>query len=358
MRDDDDSRASAFLDELAQPTLSPRMYRFLAKNHRRLTLDSSFPVPSLLAGPKALRDLMRHARRLATARPADAAVLGELVVVIARRARIRAHRTMEWLRIEADACRELADIFLRCSHLRRARHAALRAKALYRRPHLAPARDECRVDLTHGQIVFQQGDRETGLAIIEDAGERLRSEWRDPLAYAKAKSIYGTLLIRIDAFERAMPCFRESLIGGGERLEEFTIASNLLSTAICAFKLGKPGAWENFIAAHAKFEQLGCEDALWHCKTVAAENLHDEGKVSEGVSEMYKVREMVLQQGLPKVAAQVTVDIMERLAGQNRTSEALHAAQGYRAHLVDGGLRPELARYDKLIAQCAAARGE
>jgi hypothetical protein len=116
MRDDDDPRVSAFLDELAQPTLSRRVYSSLAKNHRRLTLDPSFPpFRSPLARPKPLREVLRHARRLAIDRPSDAAVIGELAVMIARRARIRAKRTSEWLRLEADACRELADILLRCA---------------------------------------------------------------------------------------------------------------------------------------------------------------------------------------------------------------------------------------------------
>jgi tetratricopeptide (TPR) repeat protein len=356
MRDDDDPRVSAFLDELAQPTLSRRVYSALAKNHRRLTLDPSFPAfRSPLARPKPLREVLRHARRLAIDRPSDAAVIGELAVMIARRARIRAKRTSEWLRLEADACRELADILLRCSHLRRARHAALRAKALYRRPHLAPTRDECRVDLTHGQIVFQQGDRETGLAIIEDAGERLRRDWGDPVACAKAKSIYGTLLLRIDAYERAMPYFRESLIAGGERLDEYAIASNLLDTAICALKLGKLVGWENLAAAQAKFEQLGASDAVWHCEALRVEILHDEGKVSEAISELYKLRDKALQEGLPKVAAQLTVNIMEWLVEQQRSSEAMHAARGQRRQLVDGGLLPELAKFDKLLAECGAA---
>jgi hypothetical protein len=165
----------------------------------------------------------------------------------------------------------------------------------------------------------------------------------------------GTLLLRIDAYERAMPYFRESLIAGGERLDEYAIASNLLDTAICALKLGKPVGWENLAAAHAKFEQLGASDAVWHCEALKVEILHDEGKVSEAISEMYKLRDKALQEGLPKVAAQLTVNIMEWLVEQQRSSEAMHAARGQRRQLVDGGLLPELAKFDKLLAECGAA---
>jgi tetratricopeptide (TPR) repeat protein len=278
--------------------------------------------------------------------------------MLTRRARVRLYRTRpDWLRLEADAWRELAEVWKRCNHLMRARRAALRAKALYRRPELAPLKDEARLDLTLGQIVFQQNQHEQGLAIVQRAGERLRDDWHDPLAFAKALAIYGTLLMRIREYERALPYFHESIKAGGSVLDddEFTVAANLFNHAFCAIETGDPSGPENLALAREKFEALGLVDPLLRCDALGAVLLRRQGRVSEAISELYKVRSAFAALGLPNTASRWTVTIVEWLMEQQRFSEAVHAAEGEKQHLLDAGLYDDATRLDELLGKCTAA---
>jgi tetratricopeptide (TPR) repeat protein len=352
----DDWRVAAFLDELAQPSLSPYAWKRVARLHREQLHARQAPaLPFPLVQPEPLRNLLRHARQLASGVPSRAAVVGELAMMIARRTRVGGSGSAEWLRLEAEAWSELAYIHTRCSHLRRARGAALRAKALYRRKPLAPTRDEARIDVILGSIIFQQNDHERGLALVERAAETLRSEWHDAAAFARAKAMYGTLLIRTDAFERAMPCFHESLVAGRDLLDDVTIASNLYNHAVCALKLGRPGGRESLARAREKFAELDLAIGVLHCDVQNAIVLHDEGRVSEAISEMYKLRTASSTLSLPQFAARLTVTIVRWLKEQRRDSEARHAARGWRRHLVHGGLVAEVAQLDELLGRRTAA---
>lgn len=356
MRRSDDPRVILFLSELAQPSLPHSSWETIRKLHSDSIDRGRLPaVTSPLARPATIRHLLRHAETLSLHEPARAAILGELATMIVRRVRLRSRaRRTSLLRLEADAWRELAEIMNRCSNFPRARRAALRAKALYRRLDAAPRQDEARLDLTLGQILFQQGDQSLGLMIVEHAGVRLRTNWKNRLASAKARAIYGGLLIRARDFARAMPHFHESLIEGGDLLDDFTVAANLFNHAICAVKLQKPEGAESLARARREFEHLGSRVSVVYCDQLAAVMLHDAGKVRKAVSELYKVRRAFQALSLPRCAARVTVNIVEWLIEQRRFSEARLAAKGARKQLVDGGLLAEAAKLDELLGRCPA----
>lgn len=357
----DDERIKSFLKELARPDLTARCRREVTAMYEASAGD---PKPSggyaaaVIARPSAIRDLIRHARKEAINRPGDAAVIGEVAVRLAHDARTRrgCHRAEPArIRLEADARRELADILKRCNQVKKARTQALRARTLYAHPKLAPHRDQARLDLTLGQILFDLGERERGVAIINDAAVQLRDRWRDTLGYSKAMTIIGALFMRADDYVAALPYFHEAMLAGSHLADDFTIASNVYNNASCRVELGLPDAAAALEKAREMFASLGLREPLLRCDALAAVLLYRQGRVKEAISELYKALHGFEALDVPNTSARLKVRLAEWLIEQKRFTEIPLAVKGVRKRLLTAGLSTDAARLDALLGTVTAA---
>jgi hypothetical protein len=80
--------------------------------------------------------------------------------------------------------------------------------------------------------------------------------------------------------------------------------------------------------------------------------LKREGEINEAISELYMIRQEFLDRGMPVVAAQTVVHIVEELAGLRRFSEARYVGDEALRTLTAAGVEFDAATLRSLLAKC------
>jgi tetratricopeptide (TPR) repeat protein len=350
---------SHLLAGLRREALSKATYASLEQLAGELTA-----TPEVVGQPEALckksvvKRLIHHAHRLIVRDPAKALVVAFVAQKIA--ARVPSPTVAEAADVsllEGNAWYEYAAALLRNGRYPEAREAVVRAKAFFSLPIVMPkVRDEeARLDLIHGQILHFLGRSEEGLRMIESAGEFLLVVCDDQKTYVKARTIYATVLMRLERFEEALDVF-DAMADMAEAEEDYeTLAHTIVNIGFCAAKMGdEPRSAECAALAVTMFEDLGMRGELPRARGALVEVLRRHGKIAQAISEMYKVRNDYLSLDMPLVAARFSIEIATLLIQTERFSEAAYLCESLVETFTRTGLVKEARKALTYVKRCAA----
>lgn len=347
--------ASVVVVELRRKSLSKRGFQLVAGLLPRFRADFSLPArTSLFADEEILRRLLFHAAGAAHRNAQEGAVLAEVAVISAARCRRRNLPEMRWMRLEADARFEFAEMLLRSGNAARTRVQALRARALYHRPSVRRllTNELARLDLTLGQAVYAEGDREAGARILARGGDYYR-EVGNVAKFTQARIIFAAVLMRDSQYGDALAVLEEAMPGATE-VDDLTLGMILHNICVCRAELGLPVSEQALQAARAKFDQHRLHTEVLRCDALRAIVLRRSDRRKEAVSAMYKVRNGFRSLGLPIVGARQSMEIVRWLVEDGEYAEAVELAEGEREQLIAGHLMAEASALDELVRAARA----
>lgn len=296
--------------------------------------------------------MMRDARR--------ALMFAQLASAVAPRVKCRTTVAAgEIQRLTAEALYLCACGYLRCRRCYEAKEAAERAMRAYRDTGSA---DDVRkelaiVEMFYGQIVFYRGNTERGLRIIARAAHVLLHVCKDKRLYAIAVTFYAMQLLVQRKFRLCLRALDEAMFYALEIDDKVIIASILHNVSGAAAELGLTGALPCRNISRERFEELRLDSEVPKSRYITYSLLKRAGKHNEAVSELYMIRQEFLDRGLPVVAAQTVVQIVEQLILLGRYSEARYVGEEGLQILTEAGVEFDAARLRVLLRKTKLRRG-
>ena len=257
------------------------------------------------------------------------------------------------LLLEGDAWRWYALALLRCGRCREAKRAALESMRFYHQPIVRPHihAQFALLEITYGQILCLGGDASRGEQMILRAAEHLRFLGETHF-YCVAKTTYGGMLIEQQRWSEAMGVLFETAEiahGIGDRP---VVVAAIYNGGCCLFMTGLKGSEACSKLSMELLEELSMDSELPRAGWLRAMLMWRQGRVSEAISELHKIRSTYLIEGSPIVAAQFSLPLVEALIEAKRYSEALLVGSADVELLASAGLTLEEKRLRSLLEQC------
>lgn len=286
-------------------------------------------------------------------------VLARLSVFIAPRVACRTRAAAARIqRLTAEAHYLCASAHLRCRHCHEAQIAAERALRTYRAAETAPddRKQLTLAELAYGQILFYRGSTERGLRIVSRAARTLLDTCHDRRLHAIATTWYGFLLHRQRKYRLALRAFDEAMFYATEIDDKIVITSILHNFSLTAAELGLSGALPGRNISRERLEQFELDSERPKSRYITYAVLKREGKYNAAISELYMIRHEFLDRGLPVLAAQSVVEIVEQLLRLGRHSEARAVGDDALETLTNAGVEFDAAMLRALLAKCKVRR--
>ena len=304
------------------------------------------------ANVKKLNDTARHLMMRDARR---GLVLARLASLVAPRVRCRTRVAAGQIqRLKGEAFYLCASGYLRCRRCHEAKEAAERAMWTYR---VTGSTDDVRrelaiVEMAYGEIVFYRGNTERGLRIMARAAEVFLHVCHDKRLYAIAMTTYACHMLLDRKFRSALRVLDEAMFYAIEIDDKVVIASILHNVSAAAAELGLTGALPCRNISRERFEQFQLDSEVPKSRYIAYVLLKRAGKHDEAISELYMIRQDFLDRGLPVVAAQTAVQIVEQLILLGRSSEARYVGEEGLQILASAGVEFDAAMLRRLLAKC------
>ena len=285
-------------------------------------------------------------------------VLARLSSLIAPRVTTRTRAAAQHVRrLTAEALYLCASAYLRCRRCNEGQEAAERAIRAYRAA--GAARDDRKqlalAELTYGQILFYRGSTDRGLRIVSRAAGVLLNTCHDKRLYAIATTWYGALLILQRKYRLALRAFDEAMFYAAEIEDKVLITSILHNFSWAGAELGLTGALPGRNISRERLEQFELNSEIPKSRYVTCALLKREGKYNEAVSELYMFRQEFLDRGLPILAAQSVVPVVEQLLRLGRHSEARYVGTDALETLTNAGVEFDASMLRGLLRRCKRA---
>jgi tetratricopeptide (TPR) repeat protein len=223
--------------------------------------------------------------------------------------------------VEGDAWREYAAALFETGYYADAHAAVGEARAIYR---LAPTTGHNRAILgvIEGRILHELGFSERGMALIERSGEILLRRFDDKKAYVAARIAHAIVLFNMEQYTTAADILSRATTLAQEHGDSETLAYIVNLVGRCSVKLGDfQRAEECFKAALEMFETAKLYAEMPRVRKGIVDILVAKTRFKEAISELYMARSEFLGLGLPVIAALVSLDIVDLLLVQRRSSE-------------------------------------
>jgi tetratricopeptide (TPR) repeat protein len=224
---------------------------------------------------------------------------------------------------EGDAWREYAACLLDQGEFPMAKIAAVRARELYA---LTGAEQNAAVlSLYEGRILHELRESDRGLVLIEQGTNLLRDLFKDEKRYVQGRTMQASILMELSRFEEAARVLYSVVQPARAMADMETYAHITYFIGRCMAKLGQTEAAKTVLHEAAKlFHDLDMPTEAPRVRGTLAQMLIEAGRYNEAISELYLARAEYLRLGLPVIAALVSLDIVDLLVIQNRTSEVEH----------------------------------
>lgn len=278
-------------------------------------------------------------------------VLARLSSLIAPRVTCRTRAASSHVqRLNAEALYLCASAYLRCRHCRDGERAAENAIRAYRATG-ADRKQLTLAELAYGQILFYRGHPERALRIVSRAAGVLLNVCHEKRLYAIATTWYGGLLHLKRKYRLALRAFDEAMFYAAEIGDAVLITSILHNFSTAAAELGLTGALPCRNISREQLEQFELDSEIPKSRYVTCALLKREGKYDEAVAELYLIRQEFLDRGLPVLAAQSVVQIVEQLIRLGRDSEARYLGNEALEVLTSAGVEFDAAMLRALLAK-------
>jgi len=274
----------------------------------------------LAATAAGVQKLCERSHMLLSRHPREALVIARVGVSLATRVVDDVAVVVE---TTGDAWKHLAAALRELSEHREAlaaAHSALEAYAMLETE--VSLHKMAAVDLIKAQSLYAVGQPFEALSLIERATHFILAFSQDRKQYVKARIIYAYMFMELGRFEDALGVLK----GSAEiaQLDDDTemLAYILNNVGLCYVHLGRLAeARPCFDTALEIFDALGMKAEVENVRSALAVSLIEAGRYNEAISEMYIRRNNYLQMGMPVVAAEISLHIVELLFLANRVGD-------------------------------------
>jgi tetratricopeptide (TPR) repeat protein len=308
-----------------------------------LTDTHGTPPASPLFDARVVRSTLRHSRHVMMCSEDGGLALARLATLLVPHLPSRtAHEAKRALFLEADAFRLYASALFRKKRIFDAKEAADRSRYLFKIPLLRKIAGRYLeiLNLTAGQIAFELGDTDLGLAIVARAADRLHVTYGDELRFLKGRQIYGTLLMKLQRWAEAAEAFDEILEIAEETGNPELRTALTQCVALCGKRLGEEHADSCHASAMKLVKATGIGNDVARSEWMLIIDLQNNGKISEAISEMYKLRQSYIDAGNElRAESAVTPTIVETLVSEGRLTEARKLGEIALLPLAEAGLK-------------------
>lgn len=228
------------------------------------------------------------------------------------------------LALKGDAWKEYAAALLSSGDYSEADRACAQAvsfysltdpqRMLFERTHLI---------LIQAQVAHFLGDSERGLILADQAATTLTQSFptkkKDGV---RARTIYATILVANQRYDEGLRALEECAERARREGDTETLASLVNNIGQVYARIGNlKAARECFTMALQGFSSLGLKTEIPRVHGGLARILTQEGRYNDAVSEHYKARAAYLDLGMPLIAAEVSLRIIEALFAGGRMND-------------------------------------
>jgi len=311
---------------------------------------------------RVIRSTLKHARYVMVRNPAHGLWLAQLATLLVPHLPARTpYEAQRAILLEGDAYRLYAAALLRCGRNNDAKLAADESRRFFNIPIVRKlsGKHEAKLDITAGQILFNLGEVERGLAMIASAADRLHVHHADTRLFLMGRSTYGGLLMFLRQWEEAAMVFDELLEIANESNHREVTAAISYNIAICGKRLQEEHADQCHASAMDLLEKIDMtHEAPGRSEWVRVIELQQQGKANEAISEMYKIRAKYVEEGLElRGHDEISGNIVDALVAEGRYSEACSVGEEAMEKLAAAGMNRSEMRIRRALYGPSAASG-
>jgi tetratricopeptide (TPR) repeat protein len=183
-----------------------------------------------------------------------------------------------------------------------------------------PAYQRALLALTRGHALYYLGRAEEALLLIDEAARVLRP--LNKSKYVTARTTYAAFLLESGSIKAAAAIFLETETLAREVGDSEAVAYIIGNIGGCYARLGMlPQAREYIGRAIKEYERLGLKTYVLNRRRNLVRVLIQEGKFNLAVAELFDIRRAFLELGMPVVAADTGLWLVDVLYLANRTSQ-------------------------------------
>jgi tetratricopeptide (TPR) repeat protein len=300
---------------------------------------------------------LARAHAFAPVQPPRAVALARLGIALATRVQ---RRRGAWdgrlLFLTADGFREKADALARRERFGDAARAALRARALFADPRVAPfvTAEEARLSMTYSWILFCQGRTAEAFETIGRAGDFLLRERNDITGFVKARAFEAAIHVGLEQFEQGHGILRVIVKLAETSVDGPTFDSIISNAAICAGEVGDERAEALYEFAVSRLRAAGRHAEVLRVQTFRARQFELHGRLDESIAAYEAISDGYLALGMPESAAHVSKPIVRMYLEQGRTAEALARGRKVLEVLSEAQFERAAAEVRELVERCEA----
>lgn len=269
------------------------------------------------------RELIARSRNLAgmdARTSADLALIATYVVLFIETA--DEHRAKEVTLVSGDAWREYAAALFECSEYAAAEEACDSAAFFYGLEPEKSGHSMALLGIILGKTrhrLNREGEKVRALHLVESSSNLLLL-YDDKRGYATGRTTYAALLWDDQRYADALEALQATAEFAQVERDPVTLAYIINNIGLCHLGLGEfTEAKECFNTAMAIFTRHGLRVEVPRSRGGLVRILIAEEKYNEAISELYKSRSEYLELGLPVVAAEVQLELVDLLMLADRT---------------------------------------
>lgn len=346
---------------LLRRKLDPSVMRVVGELVDELKDHGGELAPSSLFSVRVIRSTLKHARYVIARNPAHGLLLAHLATLLVPHLNAQTpYEAQRTILLEGDAYRLYAAGLLRCGRNYDAKRAADESRRLFHIPIVRKlsGKHEAKLDITAGQILFNLGEVDRGLAMIAAAADKLNVIHADTRLFLTGRSAYGGLLMFLRRWEEAAMVFDELLEIANESNHREVTAAISYNIAICGKRLQEEHADQCHASAMKLLEKIDMTDEAGRSEWVRVIELQQQGKANEAISEMYKIRAKYFDEELEvRGHDEISPNIVDALMAEGRDSEARRVGDEAMEKLAAAGMKRSEMRIRRALYGPSAASG-
>jgi tetratricopeptide (TPR) repeat protein len=260
------------------------------------------------------------------------------------------------IKLEADAWRHYAAAQADMDDCKLASEAIRRAESFYGAQMLF-MEESARLKLIKARVRFLEGDTKAALREAELSANLFYGFCRNILFYMKARMYYAWILQNIGRFEEALDIYAKCS-EYAERNKNAEIVVDILdNVGFCTCSLGDlVRAQQCYETGLRMAEDLGLKRKAAGIRHGMILVLIQRGRYNEAISELYINRAEFLKLGMPTVAAEVSLRIVEILIMARRTNDVRPLCDEMITTFTRAGLQREMQKAVAYLSEVATER--
>jgi len=302
--------------------------------------------------------LNRHAHALLSRAPHEALLLSELCIRVADALRSGEIDEAEIIHARGDAWQHRAAALIEIGDFSEAINAVATADTFYTCCDIIRSEGSPCLALLKARILQRKGDFEDALSIADETASLFLTIYEDRRRYVIARVFCANILLTMGRYTDAITAF-DKAAGIAEELQDTsTLAHIAASMGNTLTRIGHhQGACEQYTNAMELFEMLHQPVEIARMRIRIGIGMVMQGEFDEAITELERSREEFLRLGMPIVAAQVALEMVNAMLLARRYRWVEPLCRGMIATFISANLHREAQKALGYLNELASLRG-